>query len=292
MRDQDQARHARAEQLLAQARTSTGGAGAGVSTSQQAVLDAASSRLDSAVSNVSDQGKALLAQNAQTPAMKAPGPDKIVPASEVTITDVAGAKPAPMKATPLAKPVSEAEKTVITSTGAAYFDSKQAMGVFTDDVVVQHPQFHITCDVLEVYMRKEGEAAPAPAPRRDPQTPPPLPGESPRNDGLGDSGVERAIAKGRKVVIQKLSETGDIQIGICRHATYDGASGDIIMRDYPQVQRGRNVVIATDSSTVMTIKPNGELKTAGPTRVDLLPSDGKDKKKDNQTPASASVNPQ
>lgn len=229
---------------------------------------AQNAQLNSALESVStDEGKVLLAQNSSAPAMRSPGADQVVPAAQVAPAD---AKPLPIRPTPLDRPAKqEPERTVITSEGAAFFDSKQAMGVFTDDVIVNHPQFHITCDVLEVYMLKDGET-----PEAKPRPANVLPGET---EHTPDSSVKQAIAKGRKVVIQKLSETGEVQIGICRHATYVGATGDIIMRDYPQVQRGRNVVIATDPSTVMTIKPTGELRTQGPNRVDII--QGEDNKK-------------
>lgn len=245
-------------------------------------------QLNSALESVStDEGKVLLAQNSNAPTMRSPGADQVVPSAQVNPADVSAAKPQPIRPTPLNRPAKqEPERTVITSEGAAFFDSKQAMGVFTDDVIVNHPQFHITCDVLEVYMLKDGET-----PEAKPRPANVLPGEA---EHTPDSSVKQAIAKGRKVVIQKLSETGEVQIGICRHATYVGATGEIIMRDYPQVQRGRNVVIATDPSTVMTIKPTGELRTQGPNRVDIIQGDAnkKDATGSGVAPAGASVKPQ
>ena len=83
----------------------------------------------------------------------------------------------------------------------------------------------------------------------------------------------RPSPPGRKVVIRKLDEKGELQIGICRHATYIGESGDIILREMPQVQRGNNVIIARDPSTYMVLKQNGELKVHGPadTKIEQKP---------------------
>lgn len=80
----------------------------------------------------------------------------------------------------------------------------------------------------------------------------------------GDAKLKQADGYGKKVVINKLDEKGEPQIGICRHATYMGESGDVILREMPQVQRGNNVIIARDSSTYMVLKQNGELKVHGP----------------------------
>lgn len=230
------------------------------------------SKLQKVLSEVAPEGRTLVAQSAAAPAMTAPDAGSVAkPASvkRAAVPNGASPQPQPLPATPL-NPVKkkEPERTVITSQGEAFFDSKQSMGVFTDDVVVVHPQFHMTGDILEIYMNKEDKKpAPVVKPGEDPAVAP-----KPEPDGLpiGDSNINKAIAKGRKVVIQKLSETGEMQIGICRHATYIGATGEIVMRDYPQVQRGQSVIIGTSPTTVMTIKPNGELITQGPNKVDII----------------------
>jgi len=263
----------RIESLAAQA----AGRSASSTSAEDAVQKAADQKISTALSNVSTpEGKMLLAQNAASGPGRAPDASEVIPAAKVvpaTVPDVSDAKPQALKPTPLAATKKEAARTIITSQGAAFFDSKQAMGVFTDDVVVNHPQFHLTSDELEVYMIKQAAPKEGEAPAEKSDKPPVreagvLPGE--KGPAQPDNNIRQAIAKGRKVVIQKLSENGEAQIGTCRHATYVGATGDIIMRDYPQVQRGPNVVIATDPSTVMTIKQNGELVTKGPNRVDII----------------------
>lgn len=229
------------------------------------------SRLQQVLAEVAPEGRTLVAQSATAPAMKAPDAASAVKPSSVKHTAAAGSapQPQPLPATPLNPATKkEPEHTVITSQGEAFFDSKNSMGVFTDDVVVVHPQFHLTGDVLEIYMNKE-EKKESPVPKSgdgQPSAPKPEAGSLP----VGDSNINKAIAKGKKVVIQKLSETGEMQIGICRHATYIGATGEIIMRDYPQVQRGKSVIIGTSPTTVMTIKPSGELITQGPNKVDII----------------------
>jgi lipopolysaccharide export system protein LptA len=276
LQQENGARDERTQRLFAQARANQGKVA--VDPGEQAKLDEASLRLKEAMSNASPEGKILLAQNNASPAQKPSLADKVVPAHEVTISDVASAKPEPLRPTSLEPAKKDADRTVINCSGAAFFDSKEAIGVFSDDVVVQNPQFNINCDTLEVFMKKEDA-------KKEPAAPAPgaLPGEKPPGNGMADSGVERAIAKGRKVIIQKLNATGQLQIGICRHATYEGSTGDIILRDFPQVQDGGRVVTATDRTTVITLKQNGEFETKGPHRTELS--------KTQPAPQAANANP-
>lgn len=252
-------------------------------------------RLSEAMSQLSPAGKAILAQTAAAPAMRAPvepvtGTAPLPVKRTATEDKQAGVvKTAPVQKEKDGAPKGEPQHTVIECQGAAYFDSKHGLGVFTDDVVVVHPQFHLTSDVLEVYMKKDkaqeekagapgeaakGAASPSGKTASDllaagASDKPAAAPDKPTQESM-ESGIETAIAKGRRVVIRKASETGELQVGICRHATYIGATGDIVMRDYPQVQRGQKTVRGTAPNTVLTLKQNGELLTSGPTAVDLV----------------------
>ena len=42
--------------------------------------------------------------------------------------------------------------------GASFFDADQRLVIFTGDVKVDHPQFHISCDELELHLREEETA--------------------------------------------------------------------------------------------------------------------------------------
>lgn len=254
---------------------------------EQALSNRANASLATAAANLSDEGKALLAQTAVggglgqatapkpltvDPVPAAPG-GKAPKAPAPSSAD--GPKPLPLKPTPLDDPAHKsASKTVINCTGAAYFDAKEAIAIFTDNVEVHHPQFFITCDEFEVHMVKDNEkkgekAPPAPAAPGSGAPAPAAPAASGEPD-LSDSGVKMAIARGKMVTIEKLTENGDIQVGKCKHATYIGESGDVILREWPQVQRGMHLQIATDASTRMILKQNGALQTEGPSRTEIL----------------------
>ena len=247
-------------------------------------------KLNSALRNVSPEGKNIIAQSSTAPALRAPDAEAVtarpvVPAQRLPDAEApvggaakAGKKKPAKGQQPAAKGSSN---IVITAQGSAYFDTKNSMAVFVDDVVLDHPLFHLTGDELEVYMKKE-EDKPKPPIAGVPAANP-APGTAPASGAAaapveaqsGDSSIDKAIAKGRKVVIVKADQDGEPQIGICRHCTYDGATGDATLRDHPQVQRGNNVIIATSPSTYMIIKASGELKTFGPNRVDIIQEEKK-----------------
>ncbi|MCE9518590.1 MAG: hypothetical protein K8R87_03345 [Verrucomicrobia bacterium] len=235
-------------------------------------------KLEPALRSATPEGRAIIAQSAAAPAVRAPEPNA-----------TKGSAPAPK---PLATGASDGSKNKtaetpakdidIRSEGAVYLDSAQALAIFTDDVVVDHPTFHMTCDKLEVYFVKEPSQKAAPvkdAPAKNSadsaansKTPP----VDPAAPASGDAKLKQAIGTGKKVVVRKLDERGEPQIGICRHLTYIGESGDVILREMPQVQRGNNVIIAREPSTYMVMKQNGELKVHGPadTKIQQKPDAG------------------
>jgi lipopolysaccharide export system protein LptA len=182
-------------------------------------------------------------------------------------------------------------KTTITCTGATFFDANKMIAIFSDNVEVRHPQFFISCDELEVHMVKEDGAKPGAAAKAKPPNPapaaPPVEVATPENA----TGVKFAIARGRMVVIEKLTETGELQVGKCRHATFEGSTEDMLLRDFPQVQRGNTLQVATDPSTTMTIKKNGQFSASGPSRTDIVKDVPTKKKTTLGTPAAPVPSP-
>ena len=274
---------------------------------ETALSQKADRSLSTAMGNVSPEAAILLAQSSKTGATTAPPRPEVIPDAPplpVAVPPAAGnsSGPQPLKATSLENPeTTGGTKVIITSTGAAFFDANKAIAIFSDNVEVRHPQFYVSCDEFEVHMVKEdakagGKKAPKPGdPISAPPPPPPLPGSPPVEVATpeNENGIKFAIARGRMVVIEKLTETGDIQVGKCRHATYQGSTGDMLLRDFPQVQRGNTLQIATDPSTTMTIKQNGELRANGPSRTEII-RDVKTKKKSglgSEPAPAASPNP-
>lgn len=236
-------------------------------------------RLQDAMTRVSPEGKKMLAQSTAAPALRAPDESSATSSAakpSPLSTDSTGPKPQPLKATPLAVQEKQAPRTVIDA-GSSFFDSRAGFGVFVDDVVLNHPEFHLTCDELEVYMNKE-----EPAPADGAATPPksaqaPTAGElaadgaadATSKEGLAPSerkssgNLKQAIAKGRRVLINKMSAKGEPQTGIGREAVYDGATGDVRLSGWPQIQEGTSLTVATEPSTYFIIKANGRFFAEG-----------------------------
>ncbi len=250
-----------------------------------------------AMKNVTPEAEILIAQG------NAVGPTSAPAKPEAATEDSAppgitppraggGAGPKPLKVTSLADPnTAGGVKTTITCTGATFFDANKMIAIFSDNVEVRHPQFFISCDELEVHMVKEDGAKPGAAAKAKPPNPapaaPPVEVATPENA----TGVKFAIARGRMVVIEKLTETGELQVGKCRHATFEGSTEDMLLRDFPQVQRGNTLQVATDPSTTMTIKKNGQFSASGPSRTDIVKDVPTKKKTTLGTPAAPVPSP-
>jgi lipopolysaccharide export system protein LptA len=248
--------------------------------------DAASQkRLQEAMSRVSPEGKAILTQNGALPTLRTPddstnpGSKKPVATKASPLTaDGPGPKPQPLKPTPLTPTEKPPARTIIDA-GSSFFDTKSGFGVFVDDVVLNHPSFHLTSDELEIYMNKDEPKDATDAKDGAAATPSgPTAGELAQDGaahtalGKGEQApserkvggnIKTAIAKGRKVLITSMSAEGVLQTGMGREVVYDGATGDKILRGWPQIQKGPNLTVATEPTTYFIIKENGNFQALG-----------------------------
>lgn len=257
-----------------------------LSAAEQAAVRSGDASMTTALKNLSAEGRDLLAQN--TPAGGAPKAEVV--RQDSPAPDGPAPKPTQLRPVSLENPGPPGSQIVITCTGAAFFDSAKSIALFTDNVEVRHPQFFVACDEFEVHLFKDQK------PKEDAEKPGDVKGTTTAKGGAasaqsGDSGqdtnIKFAIARGRMVTIEKRTETGEIQVGHAKHATYEGATGNILLRDFPQVQRGQHLQIATDPSTTMLLKQNGALETKGPSRTEIVQEDKakKPSKLNSQVPA-------
>ena len=169
-------------------------------------------------------------------------------------------------------PKDDKNQVKISSSGAAEFDSTSGVAIFTEDVIIEHPGFYMESDELEVHMEK-GEEKPAEAAADAPAAPveaEPAGAEAKEDTG---GGIKVAIARGRRVMLKKLSEDGKLQIGYCRKAIFDGATGNLEMHGNPQIQKGNQILMAKNPDTVIIIEKDGKLKTNGK-QLTILPAKG------------------
>lgn len=255
------------------------------SAEEKALVERSEAQMQQAFVNLSDEAKERIEQPAPVvvPATAPAGLGIVVaqapaaPGNPATpppaTTPSAGApKPQPLKPTPLDESASKTEKTVITCTGASFFDAAKSIGIFTENVRVYHPQFYLECDELEVFMLKEDSSKKTVA-APNPEAASPEATEGGQGE-VAEGSIDKVIARGAMVIIEKFQENGeDIQVGKCKNLTYDGKTGMVTLRVWPQVQRGARVQIADEASTVMTINPQGVFQSKGRSRTEIIQGD-------------------
>jgi lipopolysaccharide export system protein LptA len=151
-----------------------------------------------------------------------------------------------------AEPLTPREDTVPVSVEAVngmYFDSVTGTAIYQKDVVVIHPQMHLTCsDELNVFLKKAPE---------DPNSPP-KEGEAPKFDGF-----EKAIATGN-VVIRAKDNEGKPIITHSEIATYDGNTEIIVLKGgRPFVQQGNTIARILSDNGYIKILPNMSVRIVG-----------------------------
>ncbi len=206
-------------------------------------------------------------------------PPEIVPPGD--------AKPKPLPPTDLDPGAKKAPKQAIINSETSFFDTSKSATIFEGNVTVKHPDFDIDCEKLDVTMKKSpakkgpGPQAPPNGEGAQPKAAPSPAAAEPDTSG----GIEKAIATGPLVVIHQHCPDGSEKIGKGRHVTYDGNTGDMILRGMPQIQDGYNMIIATAPETVLTITASGKIKTQGPHQTKLI----QDNKPSSPKPAASAA---
>ncbi len=191
----------------------------------------------------------------------------------------AASGPAPGALQPLGAASNQAARgapNVIIEADRSDFDLNNAIFIYSGHVKARHPDFYIECEELEVHMIKEDDSAsrttnkPKAAPRKDPIS---ASGTGKGNKEDKAPPIRKAIARGPMVIIEKRSLEGDVQQGRCRRLEYDGTTRNITLSDYPQVQKGNVLHIATTADTTMVFDKEGRLSTNGRPRTVILSDD-------------------
>ncbi len=180
--------------------------------------------------------------------------------------------PTPGALQPLGNATADSSKgtpTVIIEADHTDFDLNNAIFIYRGHVRARHPDFYIECEELEVHMIQDAKD----------NGKKPLPAKTPAPSILAKDGekkadkappIKKAIARGPMVIIEKRSLEGDVQQGRCKRLEYDGPTGDMVLSDYPQVQKGNVLHIATTADTTMTFDKAGRLRTNGRPRTVIL----------------------
>ena len=225
------------------------------SIEEQELREKGEAAMRAAMKNLSSEGKSLLQPDGAEPAV--PG----------------GPVPKPLQPLDAPAPAVVPEKVTITATLSGFFDANEALAIFTGNVKVYHPQFYMECEELEVHMEEDAMETKPMEPKGDNDA---ILVDSGASTGVGADemgGIKMAIAKGPKVMIRKQADDGEMQIAICKEATFVSATGEMTLRVWPQVQRGQSLQIASDATTVMVLNKDGSLRTNGPSRTEIIRGD-------------------
>jgi lipopolysaccharide export system protein LptA len=214
-----------------------------------------------ALKNLSEEGKLRIAQSE-------PVAPRALPLEEVSAGS--GPEPQPLTPAPLTPPEKKKAEHIIIAADSIIWDSSQSIMVAVGNVDLQHPDFHLTCEEMEVHMKKQDKKKP----EAEKSTAAPA-GEA----NLNTNSLEKVLARGPKVVVEKVGTDGKMKTGQCRYLIYDAATGIVTLRIWPQVSDGTNVQIADEESTVMTLSPKGVLTTRGRSHVDIISAENQKKSK-------------
>jgi len=205
------------------------------------------------------------------------------PAAEPIAPVAATPAPTPIAPAPLEKPKPKNLQITDINADGIDFNPKISTYIFSGNVDVKNPGFHLTTDgTFEVKMKKEDKRLEPPAPamptaKLDAKSLTEAPVQaSATAPAPEENNIESAIARGKMVVIKKTDAEGKIKVGQSRYAHYDGATGDMTLRDWPQVSDGENMIIAIEASTIMILTQDGKLRTqGGRTETRIIQGDGK-----------------
>ncbi len=158
-------------------------------------------------------------------------------------------------ATPIPRPQADPSKLTRITASRAEFDANTNVVIFEEDVELDHPEFHLTCQVLVAELAKD-ESDPAPA-DADPT----------RLAAAG--GIQKATARGF-VQIEKLSPDGKVQVAKARQAVYDATSGNVTLAEFPTLQDGNNLIKGADETTKIFLRSSGKYDVVGPAKYELV----------------------
>ena len=168
-------------------------------------------------------------------------------------------------------------ETDIDASQSASFNSKDRIAVFSGNVRVKDPRFELACDELTVYLNKG--ASPGAAPDAASPTPPkpaaPATADTQPSPAPTGGGIDHAVAKGHVIIIQrkaatKPGEEEKVSIGRGGLGTFDNKSGDMVLKDWPNLEQNGSSLVATAQGTVMTIHRDSSMNTDGPSKTTLI----------------------
>lgn len=154
----------------------------------------------------------------------------------------------------LPRPGRDAKKMTRITAEKSQFDSNTNKVKFEDNVTLDHPEFDLSCDILEADLKGDEKAKTG--------------GMSP-TQRAAVGGIQRAVAKGY-VQIEKISADGKPQVAKSRLAIYEADTGDVTLSDFPILQDGENLIRGKSEATKIYLRQNGKYDVDGPADYEFV----------------------
>jgi lipopolysaccharide transport protein LptA len=138
--------------------------------------------------------------------------------------------------------------TEISAEKEASFDSEKSIAEFSGKVVVRDPQFSLACETLTVRLRSDRK------------------------------GIDSAEANGNVVIVQQKSDPADKSepaVGKAGRVVYKPDAGEMVLSDWPSIRQGINKQVATEASTTMVLRANGQSRTTGGSKTVITDTSAK-----------------
>jgi lipopolysaccharide export system protein LptA len=166
-----------------------------------------------------------------------------------------GGVPAPVPLRPKYEKEKHANQAMEIQSDESLMDNTQRIVTFQGNVFVNHPEFKLASDHLEIHLNEDSNldgSSPAPksaaATTEDEDAPP----------------FKRAIATGGMVEIEKIGADGKTQIAKARKADYDALTGDIVLSGGPPtLQSGTGFVNPKSPDALIILRGNGQHEVKG-----------------------------
>ncbi|MGI8603281.1 MAG: LptA/OstA family protein [Verrucomicrobiales bacterium] len=237
--------------------------GEGREEDMQAILRDAKSRLQGNTSPETDSPSVAAASGTKPPRRENSGAPNKPPAASPNNAASAKAGPRP-------------GNMVITADEKGIY-SRDGVAIFTVNVAVNRSDLKIWCDRLEVALDQPKDAAESNAPP-DPDKPP-----EPKTEGpapLKQENVKTAIATSKDglVLIWRKTDSDEI-LATCREALYDGKTGNITLKNRPEVLKGLTThILGRDETSEMILFKSGDMTMPRrpETSFNLSPPEGRE----------------
>ena len=139
----------------------------------------------------------------------------------------------------------------------ATFDNRTHEATFTGDVIVTDPEFGLSCEKLDVYLKK-----PVEKPIGDPK---------PKDDAESGGGIDRAIAEVNVIItMDKLDADKKKKryIGRAKKAVFDNTSGILTLTGWPQIAESvsgslSKQIVSREENCVIVIDRAGKIDVKG-----------------------------